>query len=615
MPLDRQFYIGFYNKAAFKKAGVATVPATWNELYAACGKLKSAGYTPLVYGNGGQSLGALYYPWYDASYIAIGQSSVSGLRDLYSGKNQWDSKANLDSYGKYAALKSKGCTNTDVLTKTDNVEDFIGGKAVAGTSGRTSEVFQPMDGTVRGTVALASKAEMAAAVANAKAAQPGWAATNPQRRARVLMKFLDLAARANDELADILAREHGKTIADAKGDIQRGIEVIEYCIGAPQMMKGEYTEGAGPGIDIYSMRQPLGVVAGITPFNFPAMIPLWKAGPAIAAGNAFILKPSERDPGVPMRLAELFLEAGLPPGIFNVVNGDKEAVDAILDHPDIKAIGFVGSTPIAEYIYGRGCTNGKRVQCFGGAKNHMVIMPDADMDQAVDALIGAGYGSAGERCMAISVAVPVGQKTADELVRRLVPRVESLKIGPSTDSSADFGPVVTKAALERIKGYVDIGVQEGATLKVDGRGFSMQGYENGFYMGGCLFDNVTPEMRIYKEEIFGPVLSVVRARDYEEGLRLCNEHEYGNGVAIFTRDGDAARDFAAKVEVGMVGVNVPIPVPLAYYTFGGWKRSGFGDLNQHGPDSIRFYTKTKTVTSRWPSGVKEGAEFVIPTMQ
>ena len=492
---------------------------------------------------------------------------------------------------------------------------FIGGKAVAGTSGRTSEVFQPMDGTVRGTVALASKAEMAAAVANAKAAQPGWAATNPQRRARVLMKFLDLAARANDELADILAREHGKTIADAKGDIQRGIEVIEYCIGAPQMMKGEYTEGAGPGIDIYSMRQPLGVVAGITPFNFPAMIPLWKAGPAIAAGNAFILKPSERDPGVPMRLAELFLEAGLPPGIFNVVNGDKEAVDAILDHPDIKAIGFVGSTPIAEYIYGRGCTNGKRVQCFGGAKNHMVIMPDADMDQAVDALIGAGYGSAGERCMAISVAVPVGQKTADELVRRLVPRVESLKIGPSTDSSADFGPVVTKAALERIKGYVDIGVQEGATLKVDGRGFSMQGYENGFYMGGCLFDNVTPEMRIYKEEIFGPVLSVVRARDYEEGLRLCNEHEYGNGVAIFTRDGDAARDFAAKVEVGMVGVNVPIPVPLAYYTFGGWKRSGFGDLNQHGPDSIRFYTKTKTVTSRWPSGVKEGAEFVIPTMQ
>jgi malonate-semialdehyde dehydrogenase (acetylating)/methylmalonate-semialdehyde dehydrogenase len=491
---------------------------------------------------------------------------------------------------------------------------FIGGSHVAGTSGRTADVFQPMDGSIRGKVALASRAEMSAAVANAKAAQPAWAATNPQRRARVLMKFLELAAKYNDELADILAREHGKTIPDAKGDIQRGIEVIEYCIGAPQMMKGEYTEGAGPGIDIYSMRQPLGVVAGITPFNFPAMIPLWKAGPAIAAGNAFILKPSERDPGVPMRLAEIFLEAGLPPGIFNVVNGDKEAVDAIIEDPDIKAIGFVGSTPIAEYIYGRGCSHGKRVQCFGGAKNHMVIMPDADMDQAVDALIGAGYGSAGERCMAISVAVPVGEKTANELIKRLIPRVESLKIGPSTDTSADFGPVVTAAAAQKIKDYVDIGIAEGAKLVVDGRGFKMQGYEKGFYVGGCLFDNVTPDMRIYKEEIFGPVLSVVRAKDYEEGLKLCNDHEYGNGVAIFTRDGDAARDFAAKVQVGMVGVNVPIPVPLAYYTFGGWKRSSFGDLNQHGPDAFRFYTKTKTVTSRWPSGIKDGASFVIPTM-
>ncbi|MCA0399633.1 MAG: CoA-acylating methylmalonate-semialdehyde dehydrogenase [Proteobacteria bacterium] len=491
---------------------------------------------------------------------------------------------------------------------------FIGGKAVAGKSGRFSDVFQPMDGSVRGKVALATKDELAAAVANAKAAQPAWAATNPQRRARVLMKFLDLVAKATDELAETLAREHGKTIADAKGDIQRGVEVVEFCIGAPHLMKGEYTDGAGPGIDIYSMRQPLGVVAGITPFNFPAMIPLWKAGPAIAAGNAFILKPSERDPGVPMRLAELFLEAGLPPGIFNVVNGDKDAVDAILDHPDIKAIGFVGSTPIAEYIYSRGCANGKRVQCFGGAKNHMVIMPDADMDQTVDALIGAGYGSAGERCMAISVAVPVGQKTADELVKRLIPRVEALKIGPSTDSSADFGPVVTAAALERIKGYVDLGVKEGAKLKVDGRGFKMQGYEKGFYMGGCLFDEVTPDMRIYKEEIFGPVLSVVRAPDYAEAIRLCNDHEYGNGVAIFTRDGDAARDFASKVEVGMVGVNVPIPVPIAYYTFGGWKRSGFGDLNQHGADAFRFYTKTKTVTARWPSGIKDGASFVIPTM-
>lgn len=491
---------------------------------------------------------------------------------------------------------------------------FIGGKHVAGTSGRTADVYQPMDGSVIGKVALASAAEMRAAVENAAEAQPKWAAVNPQRRARVLMKFLDLIAQNNDELAELLAREHGKTIPDAKGDIQRGVEVVEFSLGVPNLMKGEFTDGAGPGIDIYSLRQPLGVVAGITPFNFPAMIPLWKLGPAIACGNAFILKPSERDPGVPMRLAELFIEAGGPPGILNVVNGDKEAVDAILDDHDIKAIGFVGSTPIAEYIYARGCANGKRVQCFGGAKNHMIIMPDADMDQAVDALIGAGYGSAGERCMAISVAVPVGKATADELVKRLIPRVESLKIGPSTDTSADYGPVVTKAAMEKIKSYVDIGIGEGAKLLVDGRDFKMQGYENGFYVGGCLFDNVTKDMRIYKEEIFGPVLSVLRADSYDEALKLTNDHEYGNGTAIYTRDGDAARDFASKVQVGMVGINVPIPVPLAYYTFGGWKRSVFGDLNQHGPDSIRFYTKTKTVTARWPSGIKDGASFVIPTM-
>jgi len=491
---------------------------------------------------------------------------------------------------------------------------FIGGERVAGTSGRKQDVMQPMDGTVRGTVALASTTELRKAVENAKAAQPAWAATNPQRRVRVLMKFLELATREYDALADILAREHGKTVADAKGDIQRGLEVVEVCIGAPHLMKGEFTDGAGPGIDVYSMRQPLGVVAGITPFNFPAMIPLWKIAPAIAVGNAFILKPSERDPGVPLRIAELFIEAGLPAGILNVVNGDKEVVDAILDDPDIKAIGFVGSTPIAQYIYARGCSAGKRVQCFGGAKNHMIVMPDADMDQTVDALIGAGYGSAGERCMAISVAVPVGEKTADRLMERLIPRVESLKVGPSTDASADFGPLVTSQALERVKGYVDLGVKEGAKLAVDGRNFKMQGYENGYYMGGCLFDEVKPQMRIYKEEIFGPVLSVVRAKNYEEALRLPNEHEMGNGVAIFTRDGDAARDFASKVQVGMVGINVPIPVPIAYYTFGGWKASGFGDLNQHGPDAFRFYTKTKTVTSRWPSGVKEGAEFVIPTM-
>jgi malonate-semialdehyde dehydrogenase (acetylating)/methylmalonate-semialdehyde dehydrogenase len=492
---------------------------------------------------------------------------------------------------------------------------FIGGKNVAGASGRTGEVFQPMDGTVRGSVALAAKHEVRAAVENARAAQPGWAATNPQRRARVLMKFIDLIARNNDELADILAREHGKTIADAKGDIQRGVEVVEFALGVAHLMKGEYTDGAGPGIDSYSMRQPLGVVAGITPFNFPAMIPLWKLAPAIACGNAFILKPSERDPGVPMRLAELFVEAGGPPGILNVVNGDKEAVDAILDDPEIKAIGFVGSTPIAQYIYARGTASGKRVQCFAGAKNHMVVMPDADMDQTVDALMGAGYGSAGERCMAISVAVPVGRRTADELVRRLVPRIEALKIGPSTDASADYGPMVTKAHLDKVKAYVDIGLKEGARLVVDGRGFKMQGYENGFYLGGCLFDDVTKDMRIYKEEIFGPVLSVVRAANYNEALELCDNHEYGNGVAIFTRDGDAARDFASRVQVGMVGVNIPIPVPVAYYTFGGWKRSGFGDLNQHGPASIQFYTKVKTVTQRWPSGIKDGAEFVIPTMK
>jgi malonate-semialdehyde dehydrogenase (acetylating) / methylmalonate-semialdehyde dehydrogenase len=491
---------------------------------------------------------------------------------------------------------------------------FIGGKPVAGTSGRFADGYQPMTGEVISRIPLASKAEVRAAIENAKAAWPAWAATNPQRRARVLTRFVDLVARDNEELAELLAREHGKTVADAKGDIQRGIEVVEFACGIPHLLKGEFTDGAGPGIDIYSMRQPLGVVAGITPFNFPAMIPMWKFAPAIACGNAFILKPSERDPGVPLRLAELLIEAGLPAGILNVVNGDKEAVDALLEDPDIKAVGFVGSTPIAEYIYTRGCAAGKRVQCFGGAKNHMIIMPDADMNQAVDALIGAGYGSAGERCMAVSVAVPIGKGTADELMNRLVPRVESLKIGPSTDSSADFGPLVTREALNRVRNYVEIGIKEGATLAVDGRNFKMQGYEDGFYMGGCLFDNVTKDMRIYKEEIFGPVLSVVRAEGYGEALSLANDHEYGNGVAIFTRDGDAARDFASKVEVGMVGVNVPIPVPLAYYTFGGWKRSGFGDLNQHGPDAVRFYTKTKTVTSRWPSGVKEGASFTMPLM-
>jgi malonate-semialdehyde dehydrogenase (acetylating)/methylmalonate-semialdehyde dehydrogenase len=492
---------------------------------------------------------------------------------------------------------------------------FVGGKEVKGSSGRSGDVFNPNTGDVQAKVAFASRSEVEAAIANAESAQRAWAATNPQRRARVLFKFLDLVQGEFENLANLLSSEHGKTIADARGDIQRGVEVVEFACGIPNLMKGEYTDGAGPGIDLFSLRQPLGVVAGITPFNFPAMIPMWKFAPAIACGNAFILKPSERDPSVPMRLAELLVAAGLPAGVLNVVNGDKEAVDTLLTDPRVRAIGFVGSSAIAEYIYATGCAHGKRVQCFGGAKNHMVVMPDADMDQAVDALIGAGYGSAGERCMAVSVAVPVGEKTADILVKKLIPRVEGLKVGPSTDPQADYGPLVTRAHLDKVKSYVDLGVKEGAKLVVDGRNFKLQGYENGNFMGGCLFDEVTPSMRIYKEEIFGPVLSVVRAKDYEEAVRLPSEHDYGNGVAIFTRDGDTARDFTNRVNVGMVGVNFAIPVPLAYYTFGGWKRSGFGDLNQHGPDSIRFYTKTKTVTARWPSGIKEGAEFVIPTMR
>ncbi|PLX37315.1 MAG: methylmalonate-semialdehyde dehydrogenase (CoA acylating) [Hyphomicrobiales bacterium] len=492
---------------------------------------------------------------------------------------------------------------------------FIGSERVAGTSGRTAPIFNPATGEVQGNVALASAGELAAAIANAKAAQPAWAATNPQKRARVMMKFVDLLHRDMDKLAEALSREHGKTLPDAKGDVIRGLEVAEFCIGAPHLLKGEFTEGAGPGIDLHSVRQPLGIAAGITPFNFPAMIPMWKFCPAIAAGNAFILKPSERDPSVPIMLAELMIEAGLPAGILNVVNGDKEAVDGILEHPDIAAIGFVGSTAIAEYVYTRGCAHGKRVQAFGGAKNHMLIMPDADIDQAVNALIGAGYGAAGERCMAISVAVPVGEGTAERLMEKLIPRVESLKIAPYTaGDDADFGPLVTAEARNRVLGYVDKGVEEGADLVVDGRDFKMQGYENGNFVGGCLFDNVTKDMTIYKEEIFGPVLSVVRAKTYDEALDLAMTHEYGNGVAIFTRDGDTARDFASRINIGMVGINVPIPVPLAYYTFGGWKRSGFGDINQHGPDAFRFYTRTKTITARWPSGIKEGAEFVIPTM-
>ena len=491
---------------------------------------------------------------------------------------------------------------------------FIGGEHVPGGGVRGAPVFQPMDGTIRAKVAFADSEEVDRAVETARLAQPVWAAFNPQRRAQILMRFLQLVERDYEELSRLIACENGKTIPDARGDLQRGLEVVAFCLAAPHMMKGEYSQGAGKGIDVYDMRQPLGVVAGITPFNFPAMIPLWKIAPALACGNACLLKPSERAPSAPMRIVELFHEAGLPEGVLNLVNGDKETVDAILDHPDIAAIGFVGSTPVAEYIYGRGCANGKRMQCFGGAKNHLVIMPDANMGDCVDALIGAGYGSAGQRCMAISVAVPVGEDTAERLVEMLAPRVENLRVGPSTDEAADFGPLVTSAHVEKIRGYIDLGITEGATLVADGRDFKMQGYESGFYMGGCLFDHVTPDMRIYKEEIFGPVLSVVRSDSYEDALALVNGHQYGNGASIFTRNGDTARNFTTRVQAGMVGVNVPIPVPVAYYTFGGWKASAFGDLNQYGTDGFRFYSKTKTVTARWAEDVSDGAEFTMPMM-
>ena len=492
---------------------------------------------------------------------------------------------------------------------------FINGKRVKGQSGRFGDVFNPATGEVQAKVPFASNEEMDAAVRGAMKAQQSWALTNPQKRGRVMMEFVRLLQKNMEPLAEMLSSEHGKTIPDARGDIQRGLEVVEFCIGAPHLLKGEYTDSAGGGIDMYSMRQPLGVVAGITPFNFPAMIPMWKFAPAIACGNAFILKPSERDPSVPLMLAELMLEAGLPEGVLQVVNGDKTAVDAILDHPDIQAVGFVGSTPIAEYIYSQASKSGKRVQCFGGAKNHMIVMPDADLDQAADALVGSGYGAAGERCMAISVAVPVGDGTADNLIEKLIPKIETLKVGPYTaGEDMDFGPLVTREAQQRVLGLVQSGVDQGAELVVDGRDFKLQGYEDGFFVGPHLFDKVTPDMDIYRQEIFGPVLSTVRAKNYDEALSLTMINPYGNGTAIFTRDGDTARDFANRVNVGMVGVNVPIPVPLAYHTFGGWKKSGFGDLNQHGPDAFRFYTKTKTVTSRWPSGIKEGAILNFPTI-
>ena len=492
---------------------------------------------------------------------------------------------------------------------------FIDGAHVKGTSGRFTNVMNPATGEVIAKVPLATVEELNHAVERAAEAQVKWGATNPQRRARVMMKFGALINEHMDELAELVSKEHGKTLPDGRGDVQRGLEVVEVCMGAPHMLKGEYMNDGGPGIDLYSMRQPLGVVAGITPFNFPAMIPLWKMAPALAAGNAMILKPSERCPSTSLRLAELIKEAGLPDGVLQVVNGDKEVVDAILDNETVQAVGFVGSTPIAQYIYGRAATNGKRAQCFGGAKNHMIIMPDADMDKAADALVGAGFGAAGERCMAISVAVPVGEKTADTLIEKLIPRIEKLKVGPYTsEDEVDYGPVITAAAKERIEGLISSGVEQGATLVKDGRGFSLQGYEDGFYVGPTLFDNVTADMDIYKEEVFGPVLSQVRAETYEEALKLTMDNQYGNGTSIFTADGDTARDFANRVNVGMVGINFPIPVPLSYFTFGGWKKSAFGDLNQYGPDAFRFYTKTKTVTARWFSGIKEGGEFNFKAM-
>lgn len=495
------------------------------------------------------------------------------------------------------------------------IPHFIEGASFTGASSRFGDVFNPNTGEVQARVQFATDAEVDKAVQSALRAQQTWALVNPQRRARVMFEFKRLIERDMDALAELLSSEHGKVIADSRGDIQRGLEVIEFACGIPHALKGEYTEGAGPGIDVYSMRQPLGVCAGITPFNFPAMIPMWMFGISIAVGNTFILKPSEKDPSVPVRLAELMMEAGAPAGVLNVVHGDKSAVDAILDHADIKAVSFVGSSDIAHYVYSRGTAAGKRVQAMGGAKNHGVILPDADLEQATKDIIGAAYGSAGERCMALPVVVPVGRKTADEVRERVLAELDTLRVGLSTDPAAQYGPVVSQAHKDKIAGYIQTGVDEGAELVVDGRGFSLQGYEKGFFIGPSLFDGVTKGMKTYNEEIFGPVLQIVRAETFEEALDLPSSHQYGNGVAIFTRNGRAAREFAAQVQVGMVGINVPIPVPVAYHTFGGWKRSAFGDINQHGMEGVRFYTKTKTITARWPEGAVEDSAFVIPTMK
>jgi malonate-semialdehyde dehydrogenase (acetylating)/methylmalonate-semialdehyde dehydrogenase len=503
--------------------------------------------------------------------------------------------------------------NTAPAAALRTIPHWIGGAAFAGTSERSHDVYNPATGEVQATVPLANRADMERAVAAAEAAFPSWAEQPPLRRARVLFCFRELFEQHLDDFAAIITSEHGKVLSDARGEVTRGLEVVEFATGIPQLLKGEFSEQVGPNIDSWSMRQPLGVVAGITPFNFPAMVPMWMFPIAIACGNCFILKPSERDPGASILIAELLKKAGLPDGVFNVVHGDKEAVDLILEHPAIKAVSFVGSTPIAEYVYRQGTAHGKRVQALGGAKNHMIVMPDADFDQAADALVGAAYGSAGERCMAISVAVAVTNAAADALIAKLRPRIAGLKIAAGMETGAELGPLVTKVHLDRVKGYLELGKAEGAELLMDGRESALP-RGDGFFLGACLFDHVKPEMRIYKEEIFGPVLGIVRARDFETALDLINTHEFGNGTSIFTRDGDTARDFAHNVQAGMVGVNVPIPVPMAFHSFGGWKRSLFGDHAMHGPEGVRFYTRIKTVTARWPTGIRVGVDTSMPTL-
>lgn len=504
-------------------------------------------------------------------------------------------------------------TSAAIDSPLRTIHHWIGGVQVPGQSGRTSNVFHPASGKVQASVALASPAEVDAAVSAASAVFPSWSAQPALRRARVLFRFREIFERRLDEVAALLTSEHGKVFSDARGEATRGLEVVEFATGIPQMLKGEYSEQVGAGIDSWSVRQPLGVVAGITPFNFPAMVPMWMFPVAIACGNTFVLKPSERDPSASILIAEMLKEAGLPDGVFNVVQGDKVAVDALLAHPTVQAISFVGSTPIAEYVYREGTRQGKRVQALGGAKNHMVIMPDADFDQAADALVGAAYGSAGERCMAISIAVVVGKSTAEALSSRMQHRIAALQMGDGMKEGSELGPLVTGAHLDRVHSYIDAGVKEGADLVIDGR-LEHPGQGGGFFLGASLFDHVRPEMKIYREEIFGPVLGIVRVNNFESALNLINEHEFGNGTSIFTRDGDTARDFAHRVQAGMVGINVPIPVPMAFHSFGGWKRSLFGDHAVHGPEGVRFYTRLKTITSRWPTGIRSGVDTSMPTL-